>query len=76
MCLGLITLDEMRAKQEDVIQQRERQMATSENASLTIAEKREKNKKKKRELQVYMVDLINPNVLNQTVIMVAKLGQL
>ena len=49
---GLITLDEMRAKQEVVIQQREQQLATSEKACLSVAEKKEQKGKKNKSVKV------------------------
>lgn len=49
---GLVTLDEMKAKQEDVIKEREKQLAMKEKAQRLEIEKKEEKKKKKRDKQV------------------------
>ena len=49
---GLVTLDEMRAKQEDVIKARERQIASSQEAARLKVEENQKAEHKKKIKQV------------------------
>ncbi|XP_013415166.1 protein FAM50A-like [Lingula anatina] len=54
--VGLVTLDEMKAKQEDVIKEREKQLALKERASKLDKEReKEKKKREKRALQKAML---------------------
>lgn len=44
---GLVTLDEMKAKQEDVVKARERQLAVNQNQARLDGEEKSLKKKKK-----------------------------
>ncbi|KAK3093004.1 hypothetical protein FSP39_009904 [Pinctada imbricata] len=49
--IGLVTLDEMKAKQEDVIKRREKQLA-KKDAEARLIEKRKEDKKKKERMKI------------------------
>ena len=50
---GLVTLDEMKAKQEDVIKKRQLQLA-KKNAEARLIEKEKERKKKKEQQKVWI----------------------
>ncbi len=51
MLLGLVTLDEMRAKQESVVKEREKQLA-KKNAEARVIEQQKEDKKRKEQRKV------------------------
>ncbi|VDH94586.1 protein FAM50A-A-like [Mytilus galloprovincialis] len=49
--IGLVTLDEMKAKQEDIVKKREKQLA-KKNAEAQLIEKQKEDRKKKEKLKI------------------------
>lgn len=50
--VGLVTLDEMKAKQEDIVKKREKQLA-KKNAEAQLIEKQKEDRKKKEKMKVH-----------------------
>lgn len=55
--IGLVTLDEMKAKQEDIVKKREKQLA-KKNAEAQLIEKQKEDRKKKEKMKIANLSFI------------------
>lgn len=55
--IGLVTLDEMKAKQEDIVKKREKQLA-KKNAETQLIEKQKEDRKKKEKMKIANLSFI------------------
>ena len=69
--IGLVTLDEMRARQEDVVKARERQLVVNQSQSRLDSDDTTRKKRKKNKIKqvIFKSDLFFHSMLKQYVLL-------